>query len=1549
MEDDRLSPAVPAHGSAATAAAAPPPHAAASIPPALHHQHQNHRHHHNRPEDTSAPRSRRHPHDPAGPASPRSAPSSPAHPPPTARLPALPPSQPAHRPRQAFGAPPLPSPSPLGASAPRQPVSSADPLARAASDADNHSPSSSAPASSSAYHAARGLRPGAISTPPVASQFHYRVNVHNAAPVTSTPRLQTTDYAAPDRLPTTQLGGDSLHDYSDSDDSDQGHDFLRQPRLIDLLPDDDDLFDDDDDYDDSYDTNHYSAPFAATLGAAAITRPFTATGIRGERPVLNQASLVTTNETSPAGNTTSSTARGTGRNLAPPAQSSRGLKDTLFTRFAPSSPASNDPPSPVPRLTRARTDTFGDRDPVSPNTAGFRNLNRWSASSAGTSYRPVTRDRDEDFPASLGAKAEAPPDRPPSVDSYTQVITHVEPAARTNSPRRLTKRRPSRGAPSSPSAKSSDPTKSLRQRRQSPPPNLPPLATLPPLDTTQSGFAGPTGAFFRNSPVVTTPNSVFAPQNGGGSDYFWDAIADRGTRNTSSKPTGTARIVALASANDQNMPGHTRNRSSNAKGSSDSGKTRDRSKPSQKAMLSKALGKANTAVQLDNAQNYEGAREAYVEACDLLHLVLARTTGEEDRKKLEAIRGTYTSRITELESLLPSRATEKRLPARPQSIERVESPDDMTAYDDPEDPVIIETATVLLREDAQANLPPPSGLAPSPIPSDSGRSANHTTLSPGGAPTNGPHSPLQSSFSIRRPFAGNTLAIPRGDVIPAPLSPRRTSSPYKPPSPEPIVRQDFSLPSDRLPADVYTKPSHTRNPSHESVSWLDPIDESGGSVCSSVHSRSSSLGIRRKHIRGASGDTEAEFDAALDAAVEAAYDDGYEPGDAASYNDTDPEDIVANAMRRVELAKERVRQTEREAGIESDRDWEKQPYMKFERDSMTFGELYNGSESEEEERMLDEMTREYTMGDFSFAPREQSQSGATRESNSSGVTSRTWNTSSMGSNAPTSTSVLSTVNENSQSATSSMSPPSLPPLGALPQIPSPQSKVAPASVRARRLSGQAAKQLKIETAKLSSPPQMPPPEMPASAMQAKSGGYIAQQRQNLSTSVGRAANFSLRTPSSPVRTASPAVDMGPPPTPPPPPPNFSTYEHDERADSPSFAMPNLRTNFSSSSLKSLRQRQASVTGHEESDLSPNTPLTTTLTNSSFTRQTSVPAVPPTPMGLGFGSKGGFGGMQLFESDFHLASPRSPQLSRSSKEQSDDIPLALEPCPSDVMLRPFWLMRALYQTLAHPRGGYITNRLFVPRDAWKVKGVKLRNIEDKCSQCDFLTAALSKLALVDSNDADAVLEEMQSLEGVLETVQQNLIKKLGNEVGTQGVSSLGGDKDGEQAPPVPRSASVSGKGGAFSWRRLRSKNSAANLTSAYGGKSSSGGSASSVPEHKEVTSGSVGGATLPSLPMVAQPTSRPAKRDVSSLKFDGPFAGYMASLARLFDAAQTVDQIARQVDDPGLRHADKTQVGLELCTRHAAEFFSFYICRFVLADLGMLLDKFVKRGSEWVLT
>jgi hypothetical protein len=210
-------------------------------------------------------------------------------------------------------------------------------------------------------------------------------------------------------------------------------------------------------------------------------------------------------------------------------------------------------------------------------------------------------------------------------------------------------------------------------------------------------------------------------------------------------------------------------------------------------------------------------------------------------------------------------------------------------------------------------------------------------------------------------------------------------------------------------------------------------------------------------------------------------------------------------------------------------------------------------------------------------------------------------------------------------------------------------------------------------------------------------------------------------------------------------------------------------------------------------------------------------------------------------------------------------------------------------LCHPRGGYLSTKLFIPRDVWRVKGVKLKNLEDKIANSDYLTAALQKLARVDTVDADALLEEMQSLEGVLEQVQATLTRKLGNEVGVQGSGSLFKDAGAaeSEAAAMPRSASVTAKAGSFSWRRLRSKGSSANLpgmATSYGGKGGSGGSsaassAATAADPKDLLS--------PSVPMTTHPTSRPTKRDVGSIVFSGPNANYMSSLARLFDAAQAI--------------------------------------------------------------
>jgi hypothetical protein len=66
-------------------------------------------------------------------------------------------------------------------------------------------------------------------------------------------------------------------------------------------------------------------------------------------------------------------------------------------------------------------------------------------------------------------------------------------------------------------------------------------------------------------------------------------------------------------------------------------RTRERREKDKKTMLSRALQKANTAVLLDNAQNFEGAVEAYEDACKLLQQVMIRSSQPEDKNKLDAI------------------------------------------------------------------------------------------------------------------------------------------------------------------------------------------------------------------------------------------------------------------------------------------------------------------------------------------------------------------------------------------------------------------------------------------------------------------------------------------------------------------------------------------------------------------------------------------------------------------------------------------------------------------------------------------------------------------------------------------------------------------------------------------------------------------------------------------------------------------------------------------------------------------------------------------------
>ncbi|KAK4133958.1 hypothetical protein BT67DRAFT_434561 [Trichocladium antarcticum] len=1193
-------------------------------------------------------------------------------------------------------------------------------------------------------------------------------------------------------------------------------------------------------------------------------------------------------------------------------------------------------------------------------TDTLRNLNRWSASTTSS--------------------------RASNIAGFTKRVSAEFLGAAFSSPgRKAHKRRPST---SGGSPRSFGQRKSRDESPAPGPEHVPALQSLPRISTGPSlehevFESNMLGGF---SPVETLETARPPSQDTGA---FWDAeprgweghLASSAQPPHPVRPPPPTEMISpeptMSYTHNGGARAHSRSRSSGAKGSVDRTRERDwdhvREKdrerpnkpPSQKAMLSRALQKARTAVQLDNAQNFEGARTAYAEACAVLQQVLQRTTGEDDRNKLEAIHETYLARVMELdEQLVDVEPEGKALPQRPQSNDlhdvlnaQVPDHDYLNPYssargmhyeDDPSIPLDYS-----VQEPSRAHPSAPKGT-PSLF-ADTSRDARD---GPGSYLTQ--QHPLQSAFSRARNNNGSTLRPPMDNAyMPPPLSPLRPLSPARPPAPvepESPMRADHpEIPtsSAQLVRDRGSH-GHQRANSHESVSWLDPIDESEHSSTSSVHSRSSSR-IRRKHVRVPSGATEAEFDAALDDAIEAAYDDGYEPEsqEVAHVYPSDHSDPMANTLRRVAMAREMVRESEREAlelANERERRLRQQQQQEDEeyRRHLAIGDdFYDGNESDMEERFLEEMTKGNAIEDFTFGAR--ARPPVPRESDSSGMTSRTWH-SSVGSNPHTSTTLLTPVSEISIHPHPTGPLPALPTQSAQPLPPQPHTADSQTSsfqsVRSRRLSGQNAKELKIETTKLTAtaPPATAGAAIPS---QPKPGNYILQQRQALSAGPNRTAGpFSPRPTPSPV-PAAPTDDAEE--TDPVPPMGFS-HEDQLRVGTPSVVrQPNLKKNFSASSLRSLKTRNLSISHTDEpSEFSPGTPVGNQYgIGGSFSRLPSVPSIPSVHAATASdrANSTATSGLHLFDNHFH-----SPDRPGSPNPALPDAPAPLEPCPSDTLLRPFWLMRCLYQSLCHPRGGYLSNKLFVPRDVWRVKGVKLKGIEDKIANCDYLTAALQKLARVDTFDADAVLEEMQALEGVIEHAQAALTRKLGSDVGVQGTSAMFRDAGAAdpEAAAMPRSGSVAGKGSSFSWRRLRSKNSSANLPglpTAYGGKAGSGVGASSV----NLADGTAGRDTLlASLPMTANPTSRPAKRDVNSVGFAGPNANYMASLARLFDAAQTIDQIARQVNDPGLRHADKTQVGIELVTRQAAEFFAFYICRFALSDLSMLLDKFIKRGSEWVL-
>lgn len=326
-------------------------------------------------------------------------------------------------------------------------------------------------------------------------------------------------------------------------------------------------------------------------------------------------------------------------------------------------PSSSSARTLSPETTKRRSSAIYTR----PDSGhGFRegvgNLNRWSQSTA-SSKGSATHNRRNSFSKRLSG----------SLGSFSGFGDRQAPSPNATFTR---KGRSPKKSPSEASNMANGPANAL--------PLLPPIVTLTSLSQVVDATDSPSTAATATpltadilSPITYKQPDYFgdnwksrshssstqgtkrpAPSASPGANAYVPIVVDQSTSSGTSPPESLypPRSTARLRHTDRrhtSQSTHHRHRSDPSKGSKSSGTTEGESSasdhrvrvershrskaPSQKAMLSKALQKAHHAVTLDQHSNYEGAMHAYQEACSLLQKVMIRSSGVEDRLKLDAV------------------------------------------------------------------------------------------------------------------------------------------------------------------------------------------------------------------------------------------------------------------------------------------------------------------------------------------------------------------------------------------------------------------------------------------------------------------------------------------------------------------------------------------------------------------------------------------------------------------------------------------------------------------------------------------------------------------------------------------------------------------------------------------------------------------------------------------------------------------------------------------------------------------------------------------------
>ncbi|TBU35076.1 hypothetical protein BD311DRAFT_202232 [Dichomitus squalens] len=238
-------------------------------------------------------------------------------------------------------------------------------------------------------------------------------------------------------------------------------------------------------------------------------------------------------------------------------------------------------------------------------------------------------------------------------------------------------------------------------------------------------------------------------------------------------------------------------------------------------------------------------------------------------------------------------------------------------------------------------------------------------------------------------------------------------------------------------------------------------------------------------------------------------------------------------------------------------------------------------------------------------------------------------------------------------------------------------------------------------------------------------------------------------------------------------------------------------------------------------------------------------------------------------------------------------------PTDTLRKPYHMMHLLRQTMTSKTGGYITRRLHVPQEVWSQGGAKLTNVPEKIRVVEVLCSALEELAHWSAEYFGA----------------GNVSSGM-----ALGIGAIG-RKEGELwAAKLEEFSSVcDGVVGQF-------------------GKKLGVGEGFVTKKSSGVTSW---GGRL----------TRQFDKITNGKNLDSP-ALYVQGLSKLFLTAQVLDEHTKAVAPQGMAplyaaFPPDVRAALETKLRHASEFFAKVVLTFVIRDMALLLDKYVKKCEKWL--